>query len=78
MAANPKVDLKKDYVMHLETTYRVSAPDHDHVKIEAVPQELADPEVKPDREETAKYGTGDANLDSKLETLTHWRRCEND
>ena len=38
MAANPEVDLKKDYVMHLETTYRVSAPDHDHVKIEAVPQ----------------------------------------
>ena len=47
MAANPKVNLKKDYVMHLETTYRVSAPDHDHVKIEAVPKELADPNKKP-------------------------------
>ena len=69
MAANPDFDLENSYVMHLETTYTVSAPDHDHVTVTAVPPELADPDTKADRSETAKYGTGNAALDSKLETL---------
>jgi hypothetical protein len=69
MAANPEIELDNSYELHLETPYTVSTPDLNHVVSMAVPPELVDPGTKADRAETAKYATGDTEIDRKLEIL---------
>ena len=74
MAANlektkPEAGFATSYGLDLELVYQVSAPDPNHVVSMAVPAELADPMVRTNPADAAKYGTGDEELDRKLEYI---------